>query len=638
MTRIHRLAVVILAGWASMVECAPAAPSPEQALVERLVAVRQQGAVDDWCERIREAAEGYSTHATPDIDRVRRFRSAMDALAAPSYCERSRFSAVARSVVESGAARRDPEQAARAAIQQVMRAPVSTSACGLPAKARDPLLELVLSLFDPRPRSGPDGPAPRLLESGPGSEAFVVCPGGGGSSAARIADLFAPVIWFSPDEPLRLEKATVPAPLPGDRETLDEVTGRPRPVVYYQIASTRAADAEFGPAADDQPIALRAGSALKIRYFFYYPRDTGTNGHLNDVEGVEVFVRPQPWPLGGEGCLRLMPTKVRGLAHGLTWSANHLVLEDDVACDAVLPITLLIEEGKHASCPDRNGDGAYTPGYDVNLWVREAWGVRDDFGSARLHSRFLAESAKQRRPDGRVYPPLGGLQADVAGRVRKSYDERTSTPGAAGAAHTFSGGGPAYELRGSVAVWERFRAHAPAPYLDHLEGKLREQEFGEFWSPFRRAYKRGLREFVSIEFPLGRGEFLASPTLSPLKRALPMVDGWVTIAPAFGFRDGFGLRAVDVVYSRTAAAPFDWYVLARLSGEEDERNLTGGCCRVNGEFGFKVRFQEQQVPVLKTLIPGDNFLGIRFGVELFRREVGEPYGLRFRGAVGGAAW
>lgn len=80
------------------------------------------------------------------------------------------------------------------------------------------------------------------------------------------------------------------------------------------------------------------------------------------------------------GCTQVRLRRVKGNAHGVSWYANIL----NVAADTRLPMTLLVEEGKHASCPDRNADGAYTPGYDVNVHVNDAWGVRDVFGSGRL--------------------------------------------------------------------------------------------------------------------------------------------------------------------------------------------------------------------------------------------------------------
>jgi hypothetical protein len=77
-----------------------------------------------------------------------------------------------------------------------------------------------------------------------------------------------------------------------------------------------------------------------------------------------------------------------------------------LAPDLLLPLTVLVEEGKHASAPDRNGDGAYTPGYDVNFHVSEAWGVRDNFGSGLILPKYAAEATKMRNPRDRVFPPL----------------------------------------------------------------------------------------------------------------------------------------------------------------------------------------------------------------------------------------
>jgi hypothetical protein len=70
-------------------------------------------------------------------------------------------------------------------------------------------------------------------------------------------------------------------------------------------------------------------------------------------------------------------------------------------------MTLLVEEGKHASCTDKNADGYYTPGYDVNKRVNDAWGVRDVMGSGYLFTGgFQSWMAKVRREEHRVFPPL----------------------------------------------------------------------------------------------------------------------------------------------------------------------------------------------------------------------------------------
>jgi hypothetical protein len=70
-------------------------------------------------------------------------------------------------------------------------------------------------------------------------------------------------------------------------------------------------------------------------------------------------------------------------------------------------MTILVEEGKHASCTDKNGDGFYTPGYDVNERINDAWGLRDVIRSGMLASGgFQSWMAKVRSPETIVLPPL----------------------------------------------------------------------------------------------------------------------------------------------------------------------------------------------------------------------------------------
>jgi hypothetical protein len=67
----------------------------------------------------------------------------------------------------------------------------------------------------------------------------------------------------------------------------------------------------------------------------------------------------------------------------------------------------MVEEGKHASISDMNGDGYYTPGYDVNVRTNDAWGLRDVIRTGELFSaKFEAWMAKVRRPEHKVLPPL----------------------------------------------------------------------------------------------------------------------------------------------------------------------------------------------------------------------------------------
>ena len=64
-------------------------------------------------------------------------------------------------------------------------------------------------------------------------------------------------------------------------------------------------------------------------------------------------------------------------------------------------------EGKHAGCTDKNGDGYYTPGYDVNRRANDAWGVRDIIRGGHLFAgSFQSWFVKVRRDEHRVFPPL----------------------------------------------------------------------------------------------------------------------------------------------------------------------------------------------------------------------------------------
>ena len=97
---------------------------------------------------------------------------------------------------------------------------------------------------------------------------------------------------------------------------------------------------------------------------------------------------------------------VTALAHGSLWYSNILNVESDTS----FPLALLVEEGKHATVPDRNSDGHYTPGYDVNRRVNDAWGVRDTLGSGvLLTAAYSAAMTKPRMFEYRLLPPETAL-------------------------------------------------------------------------------------------------------------------------------------------------------------------------------------------------------------------------------------
>lgn len=213
----------------------------------------------------------------------------------------------------------------------------------------------------------------------------------------------APILWFSDDEPLLRVlpdggRYHLPAPLPCDPKAKETKS----PVVYYKLDSVRVNRALTTPERD----ALHAGRLpldaiehMRINYYFYYPEDKGLNPHVHDIESVSMELDWDRKEKGGDAEIHI--NRVTGWAHGSELMANILQIKPSIrsvsgAPDTRSPVTILVEEGKHASSPDRNGDGIYTPGVDVNVRVADAWGVRDVFGSGVIGSRYQSFMTKNR--------------------------------------------------------------------------------------------------------------------------------------------------------------------------------------------------------------------------------------------------
>jgi hypothetical protein len=248
-------------------------------------------------------------------------------------------------------------------------------------------------------------------------------------TARRLVSYAAPVIWFSPDEPSLggAEGAAImqPEPLPVDRPA-------DGPVLYYQITDLLVReDAEESEAfarddrdVDQSLIDLRAVVGLNTTFYAYYPTEEGVGAHPHDIEPAAfrmVVLRGTDVPRWVGECpedLYLVSvTRTTGKAHGLVWFWNVLDTEEL----APFPMHLLVEEGKHAFGTDRNGDGVFTPAYDVNVRVNDAWGVRDNIRTGTLFSGgYQAWMTRIREPQHRVLPPLpedSPLQDALAARV-----------------------------------------------------------------------------------------------------------------------------------------------------------------------------------------------------------------------------
>jgi len=236
---------------------------------------------------------------------------------------------------------------------------------------------------------------------------------------ARFAKYMAPILWFSGDEPnlngMSGPDIRVPEPFPGESVP-------PRPVLYYQLDRLLVKPGAKGEAItrvaehpEQSTLDLSKVAVVIVRYFAYYPTEEGLGSHPHDIEPAElrVVVLPSTW----EGFNKWLPrgprcattnyvigvTRVSGQAHGLVWFWNVLNTDEY----SQFPIHLLIEEGKHAFATDKNGDGVFTKGYDVNVRINDAWGARDIIRTGMLFSGGYENwMTKVRRPEHRVMPPL----------------------------------------------------------------------------------------------------------------------------------------------------------------------------------------------------------------------------------------
>lgn len=236
-------------------------------------------------------------------------------------------------------------------------------------------------------------------------------------SFQQLVSYMAPVYWFSPDEPLlegtRGAAIRMPAALPF-QEAPDA------PVVYYQVKEvvtlpgTKEATITrdtIDPAATT--IDLETAVLIRLGYYGYYPSEAGLGAHQHDLEAVEfkmAIVRSDGYWIQqrtniqcDEKMYIAAVTRVTGEAHGIEWFFNVL----DVDAWTVFPFHLFVEEGKHATGTDKNADGYFSPGYDVNQRVNDAWGVRDVIATGFVFSGgYQSWMTKPRTPDYRVWPPL----------------------------------------------------------------------------------------------------------------------------------------------------------------------------------------------------------------------------------------
>ena len=401
---------------------------------------------------------------------------------------------------------------------------------------------------------------------------------------SAIAHLVAPVLWFSPDEPLRLEGRAVPQRHPADREAGDAV-------VYYQARSIRLhGDSRVDTPAHQDPEFFDKVDSVAIRFYFYYERDFGVGQHAHDLEVVEMELSLNV----ASRCRELMVRRVTGFAHGTDWYSNELEIEADTR----MPITVLVEEGKHASAPDRNADGQYTPGYDVNRRITDAWGIRDVLGSGHLVAgAYEASMAKPRKSTDRVAPPAA---------TNRCVTSALSSLEQAGADID------RYVLR---PAWSVPVGVPPGPEPERLQRMMRAHRFGSAYPPDQ------------YQFEL-------------LKELADPLTGTTSIIPAIGARwdrrvgvsiqlRGADLRQVYVVpkinwvghdvgvqalFTRSAARVYSPYASLGLAREHLSFNGAPTSPNWNATTELGVKFRTRVEGRQRLLSLGYQFAGVRVGI------------------------
>lgn len=151
-----------------------------------------------------------------------------------------------------------------------------------------------------------------------------------------------------------------------------------------------------------------------FRYWLYYIRDAGLQGHPQDIETVFVFA---PKSSSGKAPFPA-PLAIVGAGHSDIVPNNVLLPPQTERVDS-LSIHILVERGGHSCAPDRNGDGRFNQGFDANWQAVKLWGTRDTQAAVGLGAlgNYEAWMTFPRNDDDRCMPPR--LRKDVS--VKLTY-------------------------------------------------------------------------------------------------------------------------------------------------------------------------------------------------------------------------
>jgi hypothetical protein len=286
------------------------------------------------------------------------------------------------------------------------------------------------------------------------------------------------------------------------------------------------------------------------------------------------------------------------------------------------PLSILLEEGKHASCTDKNADGVYTPTYDVTEKVNDAWGVRDIITSGRLVSGgFQAWMAKKRDPSSIVFPPLP--------EDSPHYDKFQKRFG------DFYKAESMYELRPYPNYEELKKKHIiKDKKLEHLmvgkkphdwpaiekisgDGAIKRwSKTSKAGSSISFAYRWDETRRISIALPLLLFKNVEAPMTGGWLYHKLYVGGWDTNSIAndstFQFKNAFGHQ---IVYTSSASKWVDTYLGFgyELYDVDFELDRTKYKAFFASEIGVKFRVNVSKTPLKFLSKLGTKYWGVRLG-------------------------
>jgi len=435
----------------------------------------------------------------------------------------------------------------------------------------------------------------------------------GADPKMKISDLVAycaPIFWFSPDEPELRNKAgkdiRIPAPFPFENKC-------DSPVVYYQVTDILTVDnPKATPFIKDftnpgnSVFNLNDITAIYICYSHFYKYESGLGSHKYDTEQAQFqfMVDKSKDSLGSE-VIEIYFIRVTGKAHALSWFDNIYEIDiDHPDYEISLPFNISVEEGKHASCTDMNADGYYTPGYDVNVRINDAWGLRDVIRSGNLFSpAFQSYMAKIRTPQYRVLPPL---PEDSPLRAKNSVDS------------VYSPDNAIYQLRPMPSpdkAYNHILKHDMSSYYygDKIEITTQSSEDSFInWFTDENAINSFAVSFRYDEVP---GVILSFPLLVVKNVEAPLVGGWLVNRIYYQSYE-LGTIGYNILYTPSASRFLDPYfsVGAEFTKYREDSVTTYVQTDFAFETGIKVRGNVTYSP-LKFLSFISPFWGVRLGIK-----------------------